>query len=272
VRRIVRTIGLDGARWVEAINPTPKSILRVDLHRPGRGTLSFPKVRLTVQISCHHFKGVFAINFRMGCQKMSDLVPQRIVPWIGILRSPKEDQHKGLAFIDHVAVWVLAHELAEVFDFLFEGSLAVDVLVQDVLVDSAEQGNQRESGSKLGPRGISIAGVVANDLVVKTKGGSAVGKVFLDEPLAIEDAAYVVGYFNQCRVHSQVFEPFEMLPDHSRISAVITSSDRLLVARLQHRHGGCGLKRHCKGAKPIFILHDDKVAVLIDYKRTRQGR
>ena len=104
------------------------------------------------------------------------------------------------------------------------------------------------------------------------KCGRAVLDVLLDERFAVEDAGYVIGCFDESRIHTQRFEPQHMLPDHGEIGAVVATTHGLHVERLQLGSGRDSLKRNCLWAKPGLVFHDYYVAGLIDNERSVGGR
>ena len=172
VRRVVRARGR-GARSLEPVDPTPESVSRIDLHRAVGSALRRPETGLRVEISSHHPESEFACDSGMVFQKLSDLKPEGIVPTIWILRRPDVNQHERLAFVDDLALRIFLQQRSEELDFLLECSLAVEVLVEDILVKAAQQRNELESSSQLCPCRIEIAGIVANVLVVNPEGRRA---------------------------------------------------------------------------------------------------
>src|ERR1039458_9819659 len=180
---------------MEAIDPAPEAVGGIDFDRSGGRALRGPKVGLAVEISRHHFESIFAAEFGMVFQKFSDLEPQGIVCPVWILRSSKENQHQGLAFVDHLTVGIFPQQRTKELDFLLERGLSVEILEHDILVDATEKRNELEPSAQLRPRRIKIAGIVADGLVVNAEGRRAVRDIFLDEPLTVKDAAHVVRYF-----------------------------------------------------------------------------
>ena len=90
----------------------------------------------------------------MISQECSELEPQWIVGSIRVLRRPEKDQHERFSFVDDLALRIFLQERSKELDFLLKSGLAVEVLVQDILVKAAQQGNQLESSSQLCPCGI----------------------------------------------------------------------------------------------------------------------
>src|ERR1700685_662420 len=181
---------------------------------------------------------------------------------VWILCRPEKDHHERLAFINHRALGIFLQQRPKIFRFFFESSLAIDILEQDILVDATEQRDQAQSGSQPCPRGVKIASIVADDLVRKTERRSAVLHIFLDEPLAVEDAAHAIGDFAGGRVDAHIFHPGNVLFNHGRVRAVIPATHRLHILRLQTWHGHAGLERHRLRTNPALILHNHDVAVL----------
>jgi len=124
----------------------------------------------------------------------------------GSCAAPTKTNIEQLAFVDYVELWIPVHERAKIFDFFFEGGLAVDVLVQDILIDSAQQRDQFKPGSELAPRRVRVAGIVADDLISQAESRSAVRQVSFSKLFTVENAAHGVGYLNQGRVHSKGFD------------------------------------------------------------------
>ena len=198
----------------------------------------------------------------MAFQELADLKPERVIGSRGILRRAEVNQDQRLTFVNDVAFRVVFHPVRKIIQLFLERGLAVGILIEDVLVHAAQERNEFKASFELGPGGIEIAGVVANGLILQAEGGGTVWQVFLGEGLAVEDAAHIVGDFDQGRVHAQGFHPGDVALDDRGVRAIVTAADGLHIFGLQKRNGGAGLKRDGVGAEPSFVLHDDHVTIV----------
>src|SRR5580658_2173807 len=116
VGRIVGAGWGNGAGWVEAVDPAPEAVFRIDFDRSGGRALVKPEAGLTVEVSCHQLEGVLAAELGMVAEKFADANPERTIRTIGILRSPEVKQHERLALVNDLTFGILLHERSEVFD------------------------------------------------------------------------------------------------------------------------------------------------------------
>jgi hypothetical protein len=152
--------------------------------------LAGPQIRLAIQISRHHAERELAREFRMAFQELADLKPERLIGSRRILRRAEVNQDQRLTFVNDVEFRVAFHPIGKIIQLFLERGLAVGILIEDVLVDAAEERNEFKASFELGPGGIEIAGVVANGLILQAEGRGTVWQVFLGEGLAVEDPAY----------------------------------------------------------------------------------
>jgi hypothetical protein len=98
-------------------------------------------------------------------------------------------------------------------------------------------------------------------LIVCAEGWRAVRDVFLDEPLTVEDAAYVIREVDDCGVDAKILHPRDVLLDDDGIRAVIAAAHALHVGGLQEGPGRAALKGDRFRTEPGLVFHDHDMAV-----------